>query len=240
MAATPNSKLSKEVQDVDLEKQPSEAVAKPVEELEPEYPTGMKLATIMLSLIVSMFLVALASEPYSPPSDQLAEQSPLQDRLIIATAIPKITDEFHSLNDVGWYASAYLITTCATQLLWGRIYTFYSPKNVFLAGIAVFEIGSLLCGVAPNSKAFIIGRAIAGIGGAGIFCGTTIILTRVVPLHRRPAFVGAFGAIFGIASITGPLLGGAFTDGPTWRWCFYIKWVLSSFTSLFPVHLSFD
>ena len=223
MASTPNSEITKETHDVDLEKQPSEAVAKPAEEPEPEFPTGMKLATIMLSLIVSMFLVALVGKHRRQSFDKVAKHPSIQDRLIIATAIPKITDEFHSLNDVGWYASAYLITTCATQLLWGRIYTFYSPKNVFLVSIAVFEIGSLLCGVAPNSKAFIIGRAIAGIGAAGIFCGTTVMLTRIVPLHRRPAFVGAFGAIFGIASITGPLLGGAFTDGPTWRWCFYIK-----------------
>lgn len=147
----------------------------------------------------------------------------MQDRLIIATAIPKITDDFNSLNDVGWYASAYLIANCATQLLWGRINTFYPSKLVFLAAIAVFELGSVLCGAAPNSKTFIIGRAIAGVGASGIFSGAAMIIVQVIPLHKRPAYMGAMGSIFGVSSVVGPLLGGAFTDKVSWRWCFYIK-----------------
>lgn len=147
-----------------------------------------------------------------------------QDRTIIATAVPRITADFHSLGDISWYASAYLITSCATQLLWGRVYTFYSTKTVFLVSIVVFEIGSTICGAAPNSIAFIFGRAIAGTGSAGVFSGTTVILTHVVPLEKRPMYVGAMGSMFGISSIIGPLMGGAFTDRATWRWCFYIKY----------------
>lgn len=146
-----------------------------------------------------------------------------QDRTIIATAVPHITNQFHSLNDVSWYASAYLLTSAATQLLWGRIYTFYSTKAIFLAAIVIFETGSALCGGAPNSVAFIVGRAIAGMGSAGIFSGLTIIITHIVPLRKRPIYVGLMGSMFGISSVVGPLLGGAFTDNVSWRWCFYIK-----------------
>jgi len=94
-----------------------------------------------------------------------------QDRLIIATAIPQITDDFKSVTDIGWYGSAYLLSTCAFQLLFGKLYTFYSIKAVFLTTVFLFEVGSAICGAAPTSVAFIIGRAIAGLGAAGIFSG---------------------------------------------------------------------
>ncbi|KAF3770926.1 hypothetical protein M406DRAFT_96985 [Cryphonectria parasitica EP155] len=168
------------------------------------YPHGPKLALIMISTFTSMFLVAL-------------------DRLIIATAIPKITDEFHSETDIGWYGSAYMLTNCAFQLSFGKLYTFYSVKTCFLSAIALFEIGSAICGAAPSSTAFIVGRAIAGVGSAGIMSGTITVIVYALPLHRRPIFQGLFGAVFGLASVIGPLLGGAFTTDVSWRWCFYIN-----------------
>jgi MFS family permease len=123
------------------------------------------------------------------------------------------------LPDVGWYGSAYLLTTAAFQLLFGKFYTFFSIKLVYLIAIGIFELGSLVCGVAPNSNALIVGRAIAGVGSAGVFSGALIIVAYSVPLQKRPMFSGFIGAMYGIASVAGPLLGGAFTDKATWRWC---------------------
>jgi MFS family permease len=111
----------------------------------------------------------------------------------------------------------------AFQLFLGRIYTFYNPKIVYMTCIGIFELGSLICGAAPNSTALIIGRAIAGLGSAGLMGGAVTIIVHVVPLEKRPAYTGLFGMTFAIASVAGPLLGGAFTDKLSWRWCFYIN-----------------
>jgi EmrB/QacA subfamily drug resistance transporter len=126
--------------------------------------------------------------------------------------------------------TAYLLTTAAFQLLFGKFYTFFSIKWVYLSAIAIFELGSLICGSAPNSTALILGRAIAGVGSAGVFSGALIIVAYSVPLQKRPMYSGFIGAMYGIASVAGPLLGGAFTDKATWRWCFYINLPLGAIT----------
>lgn len=105
----------------------------------------------------------------------------------------------------------------------GKVYKFYPAKPLFLVGIITFEVGSAICGAAPSSKAFIIGRAIAGMGSSGLFSGVMVIMFHTIPLEQRPIYAGCGGAVFGIASVVGPLLGGTFTDKLTWRWCFYIN-----------------
>ncbi|KAL0070090.1 hypothetical protein AAF712_002577 [Marasmius tenuissimus] len=115
-------------------------------------------------------------------------------------------------------------------LMFGKFYTYFSIKWTFIVAITIFEIGSLVCGVAPTSDALIIGRAIAGIGSAGVFSGALIIIAHSVPLAKRPIFTGVIGAMYGLASVAGPLLGGVFTDKVTWRWCFYINLPIGAVT----------
>ncbi|KAK9483559.1 major facilitator superfamily domain-containing protein [Lipomyces starkeyi] len=178
-----------------------------------DYPTGVPFLIIVIGLCLAVLLVAL-------------------DNTIIATAIPKITDHFRALDDVGWYGSSYLLTTCAFQLIFGKFYTFFPIKWVFLVAIVVFEVGSAVCGAAPTSNALIVGRAIAGLGSAGIFSGALVIIAYAVPLHKRPMYNGLFGSMYGVASVAGPLMGGAFTDHISWRWCFYINLPFGAVTIL--------
>jgi MFS family permease len=127
-----------------------------------------------------------------------------QDVTIITTAIPRITDQFDSLDDIGWYGSSYLLTNCATTLAFGKFYTFYSTKWVYLSALFLFEVGSLVCGVTPTSVGLILGRCIAGLGAGGLFSGSLLIIAQTVPLHRRPVFTALLGSMYGIASVAGP------------------------------------
>ncbi|MCJ1474940.1 hypothetical protein MMC13_003600 [Lambiella insularis] len=207
----PLSQLDPEMEAKDPEKEPTlertTADLKTPDSPSPEaseYPAGFRLVGIVLALVVTIFIVSL-------------------DLTIIATAIPRITDEFHSLDQVGWYGSAFFLTMASFQSTWGKAYKYFPLKTGFLMAIFIFEVGSLMCGVAQNSITLIVGRAIAGVGGAGIASGCYTIVAFSVPPARRPAFTGILGATYGVASVIGPLLGGVFTDKATWRWCFYIN-----------------
>lgn len=103
-----------------------------------------------------------------------------QDQTVIATAIPSITDQFGSVDDIGWYASAYLLTSCLFQLLWGRIYTHFPLQHCLLVAMVIFLAGSALCGAAPNPSSLVAGRAVAGIGAAGLLGGSGLYVFHSV------------------------------------------------------------
>ncbi|KAF9891832.1 hypothetical protein FE257_003317 [Aspergillus nanangensis] len=141
---------------------------------------------------------------------------------IIATATPTITSHFHTINDIGWYAGAYALSTSACQMLFSRLFTLVSAKRIYVGAVTAFYIGTIICGAAPSSTVLIVGRAISGGASAGIMTGTFIILAQTLPLSRRSIHLGAVGAMYGVGSVVAPLIGGALTTHVSWRWCFYI------------------
>lgn len=174
----------------------------PGEDDESKYPKGGPLAILTFGLCLATFVVAL-------------------DNTIIATAIPRITTVFDSLNDVGWYGSSYLLTTTSLQPSFGKIYTYFDVKWTYILALTIFELGSVLCAAARSSTMLIVGRAVAGAGAAALFSGGMTIIGYSVPLRKRPIYIGLLSSMFGISSVIGPILGGAFTDRLTWRWCFW-------------------
>ncbi|KFX92422.1 hypothetical protein V490_05391 [Pseudogymnoascus sp. VKM F-3557] len=171
---------------------------------EHNYPGLLPAAMLMLAICVATFLVSL-------------------DRTIVSTAIPRISDEFNSFGDIGWYAGVYALSGCAMQLPIGRFYSFYRPKWVYVTLLSIFIVGSAIGAGAQNSATIIVGRAIQGVGCAGVFSGSIILLLDNVPIRRRPMFVGGMMATMSISAVIGPLIGGALTSNASWRWCFIIN-----------------
>ncbi|KAJ1848083.1 hypothetical protein H4S02_000332 [Coemansia sp. RSA 2611] len=191
-----NDRSDSDIKPVDLEKQDDAPPPQPMSQF--------RRIVIFLSLALTMLLASL-------------------DFTIVTTAIPKIALEFHALSDATWIATAYMLTTTALQPLYGRLSDTFGRVPTLIVAIAVFMAGSAACGWAHGMGVLIFGRALQGIGGAGLVALVFIIISDVTTEEERPAYLGVLGAVWSIASVIGPVLGGVFSDKVSWRWAFLIN-----------------
>lgn len=163
-----------------------------------------RVYTIIGALLLGMLLAAL-------------------DQTIVATALPTIVGELGGLAHLSWIVTAYLLAVTASTPLWGKLGDMYGRKRFFQAAIIIFLIGSILSGLSQSMLQLILFRAVQGIGGGGLIIGAQAIVGDIVPARDRGRYQGLFGAVFGLSSVVGPVIGGLLVDHLSWRWVFYIN-----------------
>ena len=158
------------------------------------------------------------------------------DNTIVAVVQPEIIQRFNALDKLPWLVVAYCLGSVSMALFWGRLYSIFDGKILYIAGVLLFEAGSTLCGAAPTMNVLIVGRTLCGVGGAGMYIGVLSLLSAFTTKRERPMYIGMTGLVWGLGTALGPIVGGAFTDSSAgWRWAFYINLVIGGLCA--PVYL---
>ncbi|KAI9727976.1 MAG: hypothetical protein M1828_005381 [Chrysothrix sp. TS-e1954] len=163
-----------------------------------------KIILIMFALGMAVFLAAL-------------------DVTIITTALPTISEVFHTSSGYTWVGSGYLLANAASTMIWGKISDIFGRKPVLLLANVVFLLGSVLAATSVSITMLIVARVVQGLGGGGLIVLVNICIGDLFSPRRRGAYYGVIGGVWALASSLGPIVGGAFTEKVTWRWCFYIN-----------------
>ncbi len=145
------------------------------------------------------------------------------DQTIVATALPTIVSDLGGGGHLSWVVTSYLLAETIMTALIGKFGDLYGRKRAFLASVALFMAGSFLCGWADSMTWLIVARAIQGLGAGGLMVTSSAVIADVVPLSERGKYQGLIGALFGVSTVVGPLLGGLFVDHLSWRWAFYVN-----------------
>jgi EmrB/QacA subfamily drug resistance transporter len=175
---------------------------------EPEPGTGQTTAPrrniIFVAVVLGMLLAAL-------------------DQTIVATALPTVVADLGGAGHQSWVVTSYLLASTIVTAVVGKLGDLYGRKGIFVIAISFFLLGSILCGLAGSMTMLVASRALQGIGGGAIMVTATAVIGEVIPLRERGRYQGALGAVFGVTTVIGPLLGGFFTDQLSWRWAFWIN-----------------
>ncbi len=179
-------------------------MADQVQEAESDALPRARIWTIFGALMLAMLLAAL-------------------DQTIVATALPTIVQDLGGAEHLSWVVTAYMLASTVTTILWGKLGDLFGRKSLFIVCIVIFLLGSALAGTSETMAQLVAWRAVQGAGGGGLMVLSQAIIGDVVPPRERGRYQGAFGAVFGVASVAGPLLGGFFVDNLSWRWVFYVN-----------------